>query len=71
METHVLNERLRFVTDYESGQWSMTELCERYEISREAGYEVLGFSGTAFLRLEQRSRAPLHHRIRRRSWRKC
>jgi hypothetical protein len=30
METNVLDERLKFVTDYESGQWSMTELCERY-----------------------------------------
>src|SRR5882672_3885720 len=30
METNVLDERLQFVADYESGQWSMTELCERY-----------------------------------------
>src|SRR5450755_637262 len=39
METNVLDERLRFVTDYESGQWSMTELCERYGVTRPTGYK--------------------------------
>jgi transposase InsO family protein len=39
METNVLDERLRFVRDFESGHWSMTELCERYGVSRPTGYK--------------------------------
>ncbi len=34
-------ERLKFVTDFESGQWSMTELCERYGVTRPTGYKWL------------------------------
>ena len=37
METNVLDERLRFIRDFESEQWSMTELCERYGVSRPTG----------------------------------
>lgn len=39
METHVLDERRRFVEDIESGHWSMTELCERYGVTRPTGYK--------------------------------
>ena len=39
METSVTDERMRFVRDRESGQWSMTELCERYGVSRPTGYK--------------------------------
>jgi transposase InsO family protein len=39
METHVLAERLRFIRDWQSGQWSMTELCERYGVTRPTGYK--------------------------------
>ena len=41
METNVLDERLRFVRDFESGHWSMTELCERYGVTRPTGYKWL------------------------------
>src|ERR1043166_7101252 len=34
----VMEEKLRFVFEYEQGPWSMTELCQRYEIARETGY---------------------------------
>ena len=37
METNVVKERLAFVHDLESGHWSMTELCERYGVSRPTG----------------------------------
>ena len=37
METHVVKERLAFVHDLTSGHWSMTELCERYGVSRPTG----------------------------------
>jgi transposase InsO family protein len=57
-----MEEKLRFVFEYEQGHRSMTELCARYEISRETGYvwlrryQALGVSG-----LVERSRAALRH----------
>ena len=39
METNVLDERLRFVADYATEQWSMSELCDRYGVSRPTGYK--------------------------------
>jgi integrase len=39
METNAMDQRRRFVLDYESGQWSMSELCERYGITRPTGYK--------------------------------
>ena len=33
-----MEEKLRFVFEYEQGERSMTELCQRYEIARETGY---------------------------------
>ncbi len=33
-----MDEKLRFVFEYELGERSMTELCQRYEITRETGY---------------------------------
>lgn len=39
LETNVIKERTRFVLDFESELFSMTELCERYGISRQTGHE--------------------------------
>ena len=47
METNVSDERARFVRDFESGHWSMTELCERYGVSRPTGYKWLARRGRA------------------------
>ncbi len=33
-----MEEKLRFIFEYELGERSMTELCQRYEIARETGY---------------------------------
>jgi transposase InsO family protein len=54
-----MEERARFVEEFESGLYNLTELCERYGISRKTGYKWLkryGFEGEAGLR--DRSRAP-------------
>lgn len=40
LETDVIKERTGFVLDYESELFSMTELCERYGISRQTGHEL-------------------------------
>ena len=34
----VMEEKLRFVFEYERDEQSMTELCQRYQIARETGY---------------------------------
>jgi putative transposase len=39
METNVVDERERFVAEYATGHWSMSELCERYGVSRPTGYK--------------------------------
>ena len=65
-ETCPVKERMRFLTDWERGHFSVTELCSRYGISRKTGYkwidryELEGADG-----LKDRSRAPLQcpHRI--------
>jgi transposase len=62
METNPTKQRQHFYRDYASGQWSMSELCDRYQISRPTGYkwvdriEALGLEA-----VEDRSRAPNRH----------
>ena len=58
-ETTKMRERVRFIVDLERELFSMTELCQRYGISRETGYKWVdryfeeGVDG-----LKDRSRAP-------------
>ena len=41
-----MDERVGFIADHRSGWWTMTELCERYEISRKfAPYIGFAYSG--------------------------
>jgi transposase InsO family protein len=59
METNVADERVQFVRDFESGHWSMTELCERYGVSRPTGYKwVARHRADGDRGLVERSRAP-------------
>src|SRR5258708_36510964 len=37
----VMEKRKQFLADYESGEWTMTDLCRAYEITRPTGYVVL------------------------------
>jgi transposase InsO family protein len=61
METNAEEQRRQFVRSYQSGVWSMTELCERYGITRPTGYkwvdrwETEGDAG-----LVERDRRPGH-----------
>ena len=58
----VVEKRREFVSEYESGAWTMTDLCQAYGISRVTGYAVwrrwreMGEAGLA-----ERSREPLRH----------
>ena len=58
-ETNPVLERRHFVQDYESGHWTMTELCIRYGISRTTGYKWLDrYVQSGPRGLEDHSRAP-------------
>ena len=62
----VVEKRKEFLADYGSGDWTMSDLCVAYGITRPTGYAVLrrqaedGEAG-----LEERSRAPRRHRLSR------
>jgi putative transposase len=65
-ETEPMKERMRFVADAERGLYSMSELCERYGISRRTGYKWLArYEANGPAGLTERSRAPHRcpHRI--------
>jgi transposase InsO family protein len=59
LETDVIKERTRFVLEYESGLFTMTELCERFGISRQTGYELWKrYQGAGLAGLADRARGP-------------
>src|SRR3977135_2458929 len=61
-ESCAMDERVSFIADQRTGSWTMTELCERYEISRKTGYKWLDryrLEGAAGL--VERSRAARVH----------
>src|SRR5438093_1537809 len=65
-ETAPMNERMRFVTDWERDLYSMGDLCERYGVSCKTGYKwVERYEHEGPDGLRERSRAPHHcpHRI--------
>ena len=65
METDKLHQRWAFVLDYVSGQWSMSELCERYGISRPTGYKwVLRIQGEGEAGLPDLSHTPRSHPLK-------
>ena len=61
-KSSVMEEKLRFVFEYQQRQRTMTELCQRYEIARETGYvwlrryQAVGLEG-----LVEKSRATQRH----------
>ena len=60
METSKEAQRWQFVDAVASGQWSVSELCARFGISRTTGYKWLARGGTAptMADYDDRSRAP-------------
>ena len=58
-ETTRMDQRERFVSEFDSCQYTMTELCERYGISRKTGYVwVDRYAKEGLEGLRDRSRAP-------------
>lgn len=57
-----MEEKLRFIFEYQQGDKSLTELCQQYGISRETGYVVLRrYQRTGVAGLVKRSRAAERH----------
>lgn len=65
----VVEQRKRFVQEYESGLWKLAELCRIYEISRPTGYKWLDrYQQEDEEGLWDRSRAPLRHPNQTPAW---
>ena len=61
-ETHVMDEKMRFIAACVAGEEAMAELCRRSAISRKTGYKWLSrYQTHGAAGLEDRSRAPHHH----------
>ncbi|HEV2397869.1 MAG TPA: IS481 family transposase, partial [Candidatus Sulfotelmatobacter sp.] len=58
----VVEKRRQFVAEWLTERWTMTELCARHGISRQAGYNtVIRYQQAGWDALEERSRAPRRH----------
>jgi len=58
----VMEKRKDFVADFVSGDWTMSELCRQYGISRPTGYAVLRrYAENGEPGLAARSHAPQRH----------
>ena len=65
-ETDPVDQRSRFIDAYLAGGFSVTELCERAQVSRKTGYKwIERYDAEGRAGLHDRSRAPHHcpHRI--------
>ena len=61
-ETCVVDERMRFIVEFSSGDYSMSELCNCYKISRRTGYKWLArYAQDGPCGLQDQSRAPHSH----------
>lgn len=61
-ETCVDEQKLRFITEWLSGEWSMTALSEQFGISRAWGHELARrYRADGYAGLQARSRAPRRH----------
>ena len=58
----VVEKRRQFVAEWLSENWTMTELCARHGISRQAGYNTLErYEQANWEGLAEQSRAPRRH----------
>jgi transposase InsO family protein len=61
-ERGVMEERFRFMEEWKSEEWTMTELCRFYGVSRVTGYKwVERYESGGVQALGDRSRAPHEH----------
>ena len=61
-EICVMDERVRFIVAWKSGDWDHSALCERFKICRKTGYKWIDrFQLEGVRGLEDRSCARHHH----------
>jgi putative transposase len=61
-ESCAMDERVGFINEHLSGDWTVTELCERYEISRKTGYKwIERYRAFGVAGLAEQPRAPHVH----------
>src|SRR5436190_6162218 len=61
-ETHVMDERLMFIAEWQAGMKTMAELCREYEVSRKTGYKLINrYAAEGVDGLKDRSHAAHHH----------
>jgi len=61
-EHSVMEERFRFIEEWNSGEFGLAELCRCYGISRGTGYKWIGrYEEQGVEGLREQSRAPRHH----------
>jgi len=61
-ERSPMDERVQFISDHQRQLWTMTELCDRYGVSRRTGYKWLGrYDADGPAGLTNRSSRPHHH----------
>jgi putative transposase len=60
-ELSPMNLRMRFITDWQTDCWTMTELCADFQISRKTGYKWLArYEASGARGLHDQSRRPHH-----------
>src|SRR5919197_2594328 len=58
----VMEERFRFVDEWNSDDWNLAELCRFYGVTRATGYKwIARYEGGGLEALRDQSRAPKHH----------
>jgi transposase InsO family protein len=61
-ETSAVNERIKLISEYLEGQWSITDLSRAYGVSRKSIYKwIRRFETDSIDGIKERSRAPLSH----------
>lgn len=61
-QTSAMDQRIQFIGDYLSEQFSISDLCRGYGISRPTAYKWIARYGESKVQgLEERCRAPRHH----------
>src|SRR5687768_12090500 len=57
-----MNQRVAMIADWLEEEWTITELSQRYGISRKTAYKwIERYEADSVAGLEERSRAPRHH----------
>src|SRR3954467_3237177 len=61
-ETHVMDERMSFIVDWQREEWSIAALCRQYGVSRKTGYKwIERYEASGVDGLKDRSSAAHRH----------